>query len=371
MEITMKSDLMIPEVISDMVDSELGCKISLLPVTHSDDSLVGKPGDTLQFPAFRYIGKAEQVDENGQVQAGVLSVDTASATVRKYAKAVRITDEARLSGFGDPVGEAARQLAHAIDHAVDDALYDLLSQVSLSRKARVAGLSSESVADGLSLFGEDQDGEKILLTDADGFNQLRRDPNYLRGGDLAQQSIFSGAVGEIWGCRIVISGKVKPDPARLEKRHYIIKPGALRLVNKRGTMVEVQREPEYMRDSIYCSKHCAAYLYDAGKLVALTQYTGMQILGPDCGITLTAGTAGKVKLHIPDEMQAAAPCKWVYSVSDSAAPAGKFDTALTGCSDYADDDTEIATGGKLRLHLYLCGPDLKPVKAMVLSVAGE
>ncbi len=126
-----------------------------------------------------------------------------------------------------------------------------------------------------------------------------------------------------------------------------------------------------MRDSIYCSKHCAAYLYDAGKLVALTQYTGMETLSPDCGITLVPGTAGKVKLQIPAQMQAAAPCKWAYSISDSATPVGKFGTALTGSSDYADSETEIVTGGKLRLHLYLCGPDLKPVKVLVLSVAGE
>ena len=371
MDITMKSDMMIPQVISDMVDSELGHKISLLPVTAMDDGLVGKPGDTLQFPAFRYIGKAEQVDENGQVQAGVLSVDTASATVKKYAKAVRITDEARLSGFGDPVGEAAKQLAHAIDHAVDDALYELLQNIGYSRKAKITGLDSEAVADGLTLFGEEQDGEKILLTDADGFNRLRRDPNYLRCGDLAQQSIFSGAVGEIWGCRIVISSKVKADSQHLEKKHYIIKPGALRLVNKTGTQVEVQREPEYMRDSIYCSKHYAAYLYDAGKLVALTEYLGMETLSPGCGIKLVEGDAGKVKLQIPQDMQAAQQSKWVYTLSDSITPVGQFGTALTGSKDYDDNEAEINPGGKLRLHLYLCGADLKPVKVMILSVAGE
>ena len=367
MEVTKTSNMIIPEVISDMVDEQYGRRISLLPLAEADDGLVGKPGDTLKFPAFRYIGKAEQVEENGQVQAGVLSADTVSATVKKYAKAVRITDEARLSGYGDPVGEAARQLAHAIDHAVDDALYGVLREVSYSRKAAVTAMSSESVADGLALFEDDQDGEKVLLTDAAGFNQLRRDPNYLRGGDLAQKSVFSGEVGEIWGCRIVISSAIRHDPVTKEKQHFIIKPGALRLVNKTGTQVEVQREPEYMRDTVYCSKHCAAYLYDAGKVAALTEYTGMQALDPACGIRIDTAGAEK-RLYIPDDMQAATGSQWMYVTSDSTAPGGQYGTALAGARSYEGNGIALVTGGKTYAHLYLTGEDLKPVKVLTLAL---
>jgi len=366
MEVTTKSNQIIPEVLGDMVEQSLGQKITLLPITQADDTLQGKPGDTLKFPAFRYIGKAQQVEENGQVQAGVLSADTVSATVKKYAKAVRITDEARLSGFGDPVGEAARQLAHAIDHAVDDALWDVLAGAGYPRKAAATALNSEAVAEALTLFGEEQEGDKVLLTDAQGFAQLRRDPNYLRAGDLAQQSIFSGAVGEIWGCRIVISSKVKADVATLEKQHYILRPGALRLVNKTGTTLEVQREPEYMRDTVYCSKHCAAYLYDAGKVISLTEFLGMQALSPSCGIQTVAGGAGATRVSIPADMQPPLHHRWVYQLTDSATPAGKYGTALTAITDCPDGETDIPTGGKTYLHLYLVGPDDKPVKALRL-----
>ena len=368
MEVTKTSNMIIPEVISDMVDERYGQKISLLPLAQADDGLMGKPGDTLKFPAFRYIGKADQVEENGQVQAGVLSADTVSATVKKYAKAVRITDEARLSGYGDPVGEAARQLAHAIDHAVDDALYAVLRDAGYQRKAAVAGLSSEAVADGLTLFGDDQDGEKVLLTDALGFNALRKDPNYLRGGDLAQKSVFSGDVGEIWGCRIVISSAIKADALRKEKQHFIIKPGALRLVNKTGTQVEVQREPEFMRDTVYCSKHCAAYLYDAGKVVALTEYTGLETLDPSCGIRIVS-EGGQKRLQIPEQMLAAPGSKWVYVMSDASAPAGQFGTALSGTKDW-EGDAAALTGSKAYAHVYLTGEDLKPVKVISLAMGG-
>ncbi len=368
MDLTLTSNMIIPEVISDMVEERYGQKISLLPLAQVDEGLAGKPGDTLKFPAFRYIGKAERVDENGQVPFGVLSADTVSATVLKYAKAVRITDEARLSGYGDPVGEAAKQLAHAIDHAVDEALYDTLRSIAYSRKAAITALSSESVADGLTLFEDDQDGEKVLLTDAAGYNSLRRDPNYLRGGDVAQRSIFSGEVGEIWGCRIVISSAIRPDPVSREKQYYIIKPGALRLINKTGTQVEVQREPEFMRDTLYCSKHCAAYLYDAGKAVALTEYIGLQTLDAACGIRLMSEGAEK-RLFIPEQLQAGPGSKWVYVMSDASSPLGQFGTALTGAKNYEGNQAAL-TGMKSYVHIYLTGEDLKPVKVLSLNMEG-
>ena len=45
-------------------------------------------------------------------------------------------------------------------------------------------------------------------------------------------------VGEIWGCQIIITNKVKTNATVKEKQHFIVKPGALRLLNKRGTLVE-------------------------------------------------------------------------------------------------------------------------------------
>ena len=368
MSTTLKSNLIIPEVIADLVETTLGDKVTLLPLTTADDSLVGQPGDTLKFPAFRYIGKATKVDENGLVQSSVLSAQMVSATVGKYAKAVQITDESRLCGFGDPVGEAALQLAHAIDHAVDDALFDVLKGAGYQRRAGITALSSEAVVDALTLFGEDQEGDKVLLTDADGFAKLRKDPNYLRANDIAQRMVFSGAVGEIWGCQIVISSKIKTDPLAKEKQYFIVKPGALRLVNKTGINIEVEREPAYMRDNVYCSRHCAAYLYDAGKLVSLCLFTGLETLDEALsGITLEAGDTGETVLIIPDTMQAPLNYKWVYVLSDIASPAA-YGTAMTGTQAYVDSATAIDALGKSFLHLCLVGQDMKPIKALSLNV---
>lgn len=370
-EYTLKANLVIPEVIADLVETKLGDNITLLPLAEEDNTLVGQPGDTLKFPAFKYIGKAAVVNENGQIVTGKLEAGTVQATVHKYAKGISITDEARLSGHGDPMGEAAKQLARAIDQGVDDELFSVLNSVGVSRKHINTTISADNIADALVLFGEDLTGDKVLLTDAAGFAALRKDGDYIRASDLGQRMITDEVVGEVWGCQILISNKIKTDTTVKEKNHFIVKPGALRLVNKRGTQVEVQREADYMRDNVFASKHCAAYLYDASKVVALTQFTGLQALTAASGIESVVGTTAQNDTYIviPDEMAAPAGYKWVYKLDTSASNIGVFDTALSGTTDWTSSDTEIAAGANTKAHVVLVNAtDNKPVKTITLTI---
>jgi len=368
---TMKTNLVIPEVIADLVETKLGDNITLLPLAEQDNTLEGQPGDTLKFPAFEYIGAASVVDENGQVVVGNLTAGTKTATVRKYAKAISITDEARLSGFGNPMDEAAKQLARAIDQGVDDELFSVLNGVNINRKWVNSTLSADNIADALVLFGEDLTGPKILLTDAAGFAQLRKDPDYIKASDMGQRMINGDVVGEIWGCQILITNKVKNDTTVKEKQHFIVKPGALRLVNKRGTLIEVQREPDYMRDNIFASKHCVAYLYDHSKVVAITEFTGVQALAADCGIESVVGTTATndTFIVIPDEMAAPTGYKWVYKLDSSAANIGMFGTALEGTTDWTSSETEIGAAANTKAHVVLVNAtDSKPVKTITVTI---
>ncbi len=359
---TLTTNLVVPEVIADLVETEYGARISLLPVTAQDDSLTGQPGDTLKFPAFRYIGAASEISENGLITASLLTSFAVPVTVKKYAKAVTLTDEARLSGVGDPVGEVARQLAHSIDHAVDDALFAQLKDCPYSRISIITALSSNAVADALTLFGDDLDGDKILLVDPAGFATLRKDSNYIRASDMGQRMIFSGVVGEIWGCQIVVSSKIAADATLKETRYFIVKPGALRLVNKQGTFLEVKREAEYMRDTLFASKHCAAYLYDASKMISLSIPSAVQTIAESAaGIHCVDGGSGKTCIVIPEAF-APAPqgCKWVYKMSDTALTL-TFGTAVAGTTDWVSSETPIVTANQ-HAHVVLVDSAGKPLK---------
>ena len=367
MPATLTTDLIVPEVIADLVETRLGDRVTLLPLAVQDNTLVGQPGDTLKFPAFRYIGKASEIAENGEITPTALTSFAVPATVKKYAKAVQITDEARLSGYGDPVGEAANQLAHAIDHAVDDALFTALNGLPIHRIAPITALSADNVADALTLFGEELEEPAILLVDPAGFAALRKDDDYIRASDLGQRMIFSGVVGEIWGCQIVVSNKIKADTTLQEKRYFIVKPGALRLVNKQGTFLEVQREPKYMRYNIFASKHCAAYLYDDSKIIAASVFSGVQALNAGGATQIRSmygNTSGSTFLIIPDFFLAPAAMgfKWVYKLDTSASSTATFGTALTGTTDWPGNTTEIAGGSNTYGHLFLVDSANKPYK---------
>ncbi len=364
----------LPEVMADLVETKLGARASLLPLAARDNTLKGQPGDTLRFPAFRYIGKADEIAENGQITPNLLTSYAVPATVKKYAKAVQITDEVRLSGFGDPVGEAAGQLAKAIDHAVDDALYEQLHTLPLSRIYPVAGLSTDAVADGLTLFGEDLDGEKVILVDPAGYAALRKDPDYIRASDLGQKAIFSGVVGEIWGCQVVVTAKIGQNTTLNEHRYYILKPGALRLINKTGTFIEVQLEPYDMRDTVYASKHCAAYLYDDTKVVALSVFTGVQTLpnAAEKDIYTRAKGSGNTSIVITDYLKnPPATCKWAYVLNTSPTFAATFGAAVTGATPWVNEDTAIPAGANTYAHVLLLDRDNKPLKkASVALIKG-
>lgn len=370
-EYTQKSDLIIPEVIAGLVESKLGDNITLIPLAESDDSLVGRPGDTLKFPAFTYIGDATVINENGQIVVGKLESSTVSATVHKYGKGVSITDEARLSGFGDPVGEASAQLAKSIDQAVDNELFSVLNGVNISRKYVDSTLSADGIADALVLYGEDLEGTKILLTDAAGLAQLRKDPDFIRSSDMGQRMIASDVQGEIWGCQIIVTNKVRANTTVKEKQHFIVKPGAVRLINKRGTVVEVEREPDFQRDNIYATKHVVAYLYDHSKVIAITEFTALQALPADCGITSVIGTTATndTFINIPAAMAAPAGYKWVYKLDSSADNIGVFGTQLTGTTDWTSSATEIAASTATKAHVVLVNStDGKPVKTFTMAL---
>lgn len=368
MSVTMTENMIIPEVVSSLIDANLGDNITLLPLAEQDDTLVGQPGDTLRFPVFTYIGKASVVEENGRVVPGRLCAGARSVTVQKYAKAVSVTDESRLSGYGDPVGEGSRQLAHALDHAVDDDLFACLNDAGVARKYVSEELTADTVADALTLFGEDADGRKVLLTDAAGLAALRKDPDFVGRGDMGEELLMHGAKGEVWGCEIVVSNKIREDERVKEKSFFIVKPGALRLVNKQGALVEIQREPEFMRDNIYASLHCAPYLYDAGKVVAITRFTGLQSLTEKAGKLGFAAVKGEdgYRLSLPENWQAPVGLKWVYQTDDSAADAGVFGTAVSGTP--AMDGTVIPEGKKY-VHLLLTDNAMKPFKTLTLPLA--
>ena len=113
------ADLIDPEVMGDMVSARIPKKLRVAPFAKVDDTLAGVPGDTITVPAYAYIGDADIVAEGEAVTIEKMTTSTRKATVKKAMKGIGLTDEAVLSGYGNPVGEANTQLAMAIAAKID------------------------------------------------------------------------------------------------------------------------------------------------------------------------------------------------------------------------------------------------------------
>ena len=100
-----------------------------------DYTLQGRAGNTVTMPYYSYIGMASSVAEGHDIEIRQLVQSSTAVSIMKYGVAAQLTDEAVLSGYGDPIGEAASQIATSLDDAMDNALLAALAANSASELA--------------------------------------------------------------------------------------------------------------------------------------------------------------------------------------------------------------------------------------------
>ena len=269
---TQLANLINPQVMADLIDKKLVNLMRFAPLATIDATLQGRPGNTITVPSFNYIGDAATVAEGADISISQLTATPATATIHKIGNGVQITDEAVLSGLGDPIGEAVKQLSLSIASQVDNEFLNVLAAITspMVFTAATAGtLAFADIADALELFGEDIDegGVKALLVSPKQYTLLRKSNGWLPASDISADIALKGVVGMVQGCQVIISNKLKE--ASNKENAYIVKPGALRLFMKRNTLVESDRDIINKSTVITADKHFAPYLYDASKAIKI------------------------------------------------------------------------------------------------------
>lgn len=265
---TYLSNLFNPEVVGDMLNQKLTDAIKLAPLATIYNNLQGRPGNTITLPYYSYIGSAAEVAEGADISISQLTEQTKEVTIKKYGKGVQITDEAVLSGYGDPIGQATMQMALAIADAVDNSLLAALDANTV-KHAITAKMTPDDIADALVLFGEDIDGEKVLLTDAAGYATLRKTDDWIPNTEIGANMIIRGSVGMVHGCQVVVTNRIKASGNKTN--YHIVKPGALAIYMKRDTLVEVDRDIINKSTVMTADKHFATYLLDSSKAIRIEQ----------------------------------------------------------------------------------------------------
>lgn len=275
------ADLINPEVMADMISAKVEKKIVVAPFAKVDNTLVGVPGNTITVPKYGYIGDAEDIAEGVACGTVKLSTGTTTATVKKAMKAVELTDEALLSGYGNPVGETNNQLAKAIASKVDNDAIETLNSATLIYDGSGAVISYNAVVDAIDLFDEEVNSEKVMFVNPKQVTQLRKDPNFISADKYPGQVIMTGEIGMIANCRIVPSKKVKQ--VKIGETNIncyacpIIKlnndaeteedAAAITVYLKKDTSVETERDTLARKTDISVDKHYTVALTNESKVV--------------------------------------------------------------------------------------------------------
>lgn len=209
MAITKIENLIDAEVMADAISGKIESAIRVTPFAKVDTTLEGKnAGDTITVPQFSYIGDAEDVAEGVECGTVQLTATTTEAKVKKAMKAVTLTDEAVLSGYGDPVGETNTQLAKAIASKVDADAMDALQTAQLKYDGSASKIGYAGIVDAVDVFAEEFNSEKVIFVHPAQVGALRKDADFLSADKLAESVRVTGAIGKICNCEVVPSRKV-------------------------------------------------------------------------------------------------------------------------------------------------------------------
>lgn len=270
MDPTKLADLFIPEVIAQEVEQKLVDKLMMDQFTETDTTLQGKAGDTITLPSFKYIGDAVDVAEGEAIPTAKLQHSTRQATIKKIGKGVPVTDEAVLSGYGDPIGEATTQLAIAIKSKLDNDTQEMLStdvKAGMTVGDGTALLDDVLISKALVKFGEDIEGQMVCPINPDQLATLRDNNFFIPASEIAADIRVNGSLGMIHGVQFVIRNRVKAVEGKIN--NYIIKERPIKYLLKRGILIETDRDKEHQVTTIYASQLGDSFLYDESKVVKM------------------------------------------------------------------------------------------------------
>lgn len=264
---TYLSSLFNPQVVADIIDTKLTDNMVFAPLARIDYTLQGRAGNTVTLPYYSYIGMASAVSEGYDIGIRKLVQSTSSVTIVKYGVAAQLTDEAVLSGYGDPLGEAANQISTSLDDAMDNALLSALAGNTASAQnytGASTGLVPADIPLALAKFGEDMDGQKALVVTPDFYAKLVGS-DWVPASEISADIRIRGAVGMAYGCQVIVSNRLTTSG-----NLYIVKPGALAVFIKRGTFIETDRDILNESTVIKGSILAAPYLLNPAGMIKLS-----------------------------------------------------------------------------------------------------
>ncbi|HEU4173342.1 TPA: N4-gp56 family major capsid protein [Streptococcus pneumoniae] len=263
-----------PEVMADMVSAKLPKLIKFTPLAYVETALQGQPGNTLTVPAWEYAGDATEVGEGQAISPDQLTTKKTTMTIKKAAKGYEITDEALLSGLGDPLGQATYQLGLAIANKIDDDLVAVAK--TATQHITETPTTLEAIDKALDIFEDEEDAQYVAIINPKDATKLKTAvaKEWIKGSELGANMVVSGTFGEVDGVQIVRSKKVdegkgflvKVSPSQTQTDDAN-KYGAFVILLKRDVAIETDRDILKKTTVITGDEHYGVYLYDPTRVV--------------------------------------------------------------------------------------------------------
>lgn len=270
---TMMAQMFDPQVLKDMLNETVGKKITLAPLAEVDTTLQGQPGTTVTVAQWNYIGDAEDVAEGAPIPIAQLGQKQSTMTIKKAGKGVDITDEAVLSGFGDPINTAVRQLGTSIDQKVDNDLLEVARTATQTYTTK-GGLTVEDVSNAQDIFESENADVYVLICHPKAASKLRLNAakEWLSGTEVGANRLISGTYGEVLNTQIVRSKKLAENEAFLIQTSLNEENDlkAFKIMLKREVSTEFDRDILHKKTLITADRHYGVYLQNAKKVVKVT-----------------------------------------------------------------------------------------------------
>lgn len=258
MATTLSTDLYRPEVWRDLAQTAFKGRaiVATSPAVVVDDSLVGEPGDTVNFPKWMNLSDMEDLAETDVLVPEKLRQSNSQATIKEAGKAAEWSDKAKLTGIGNIQDEAIRQFGVLAARKVDA---DLIAAATATIAGGITyadgtpavasnpltltatgGLTWANIVKAGLLFGDEFDPADFagLYINSAASEQMLNDEKFIQAAQTSggNSLISGGLLGTKNGLRIFQTNRLAAG------KSLLLKNNSLGLMYKRRPVVEQDRD---------------------------------------------------------------------------------------------------------------------------------
>lgn len=271
---TVNSKLIVPEVYSALVREKITGKCKVAQFATTKGILMGQAGETVKFPAYKYVGDAKDWTIGTAMTAGELEQTTTSATIKAIAApGVNIYDYDDEVSMGNQIQEAASQQAVSIARKMDTDAIDACLTSPLKKKLAAKNvITQDELIAIFGLYGDDRDSadfDAIVIHSVFAPSFYSMDMFVSREKTMVKDRngiTVNGVIGYFLDVPVILSDRLY-DTANQEGFVLVMKKNALSLLPKESPFTEVARDASKRLSTIYTSDFYALALTDDSAVV--------------------------------------------------------------------------------------------------------